>query len=64
VSAGTKPRKLLMRNCCNLVGMCIVVNARSGWKLLTFDVDLRELFSYFSAQSTPFQWLDLATSFS
>jgi len=31
-------RKLLHRNRCNLVGTCAVVNARSGRKLVTFDL--------------------------
>jgi len=44
VSVRTKSRKLLIRNWCNLVGVCPMVNARSGWKLVTFDL---ELFSYF-----------------
>jgi len=34
-SAHTKSRKLLIRNCCNLVGICPVVNARSVWTLVT-----------------------------
>jgi len=37
------------RSWCNLVVICAMVNARSGWKLVRFDLDiwLRELFSYF-----------------
>jgi len=33
-------RKLLIRNWCNLEGICRTVNARSDWKLATFDLDL------------------------
>jgi len=46
----TKSRKLLVGNWCNLVGICAMGNARSGWKLMTFDLDLWPwvLFSYFS----------------
>jgi len=49
LSVTTQSRKLQIRNWCNLVGMCPTVNARSGWKLVTFDLDLWpwELFSYF-----------------
>jgi len=55
VSVHTKSRKLLIRNWCNLVGICPMVSARSGWKLMTFDLDLWpwELFScYFSSGYT------------
>jgi len=50
VSFRTKSQKLLIGNWCNLVGMCPMVNARSGWKLVTFDRDIWpwELFAYFS----------------
>jgi len=63
-SVSTKSRKLLVRNRCHLVRICPIVNARSDWKLVTFDLDLWpwELFSYFSAQAIPFERLDLATS--
>jgi len=46
----TKSRKLLIENWCKLVRICPVVNARSGWKLVTFDLDLWswELVWYFS----------------
>jgi len=49
VSLRTKSRKLLIRNKCTLLGICPVVNARSDWKLGTFDLELWpwELFSYF-----------------
>jgi len=49
MSVCTKSRKLLLRNQCNLVGICLMGNARSTWKLTTFDLDLWpwELFSYF-----------------
>jgi len=49
VCLSTKSQKLLIRNRCNLVGICPMVNARSDWKLVTFDLDLwpRELFSYY-----------------
>jgi len=44
-----KSRILLVGNSWNLVGLCPMVNARSGWKLVTFDLGLWpwELFSYF-----------------
>jgi len=66
-----KSRKLQIRNRCNLVGICLMVNARSGWKLVTFDCDLWpwELFLDFSfamhISSTvgSFECLYLATSF-
>jgi len=38
-----------------------VVNARSGWKLMTFDFE--SYFRIFLIQAIPFEWLDLATSF-
>jgi len=60
-----KISKILIRNWCYLIRICPMVKARSGWKLVTFDLDLWpwELFSYFSAQAVPFEWLYLATSF-
>jgi len=33
-------KKLPISNQCNLVGICPTVNARSVWKLVTFDLDL------------------------
>jgi len=39
-----------------------MANARSGSKLVTFDIDL-ELFSYFLIHAIPFEMLYLATSF-
>jgi len=74
-SVHTKSRKLLIRNChwCNLVAICPILNARSGWKLMTFDLDLwgfdLELFSYFFIYHIylihlSFECLNLATSFS
>jgi len=44
LSVCRKSRKLVIRNWCNLVGICPMVNIRSGSKLVTFDL---ELFSYF-----------------
>jgi len=65
-SVRTKSRKLLLRNWCNLVRMCPMVNARRGSKLLTFDLDLWhwELFLYFLNSAIYLEGLDLATSFS
>jgi len=40
VSVRRKSRKLLVGNWCNLVGICLMVNARINWKLVTFDLDL------------------------
>jgi len=40
LSVRTISRKLLVGNRCNLVGICPMVNARSDWKLVTFDLDL------------------------
>jgi len=56
-----------MRNWCNLVGICPMWNAKSGWKFVTFDLDIWpwELFSYFFLiWAILFEWLYLATSFS
>jgi len=39
-----KSRKLLIRNCCNLVRIWTTVNTKSGWKLVTFDLDLVSCF--------------------
>jgi len=63
LSVRTKSRKLLIRNWCNLVEICPMVNARGGSKLVTFDFDLWswELFSYFLNSG---YILHLATSFS
>jgi len=41
-----KSRKLLVGNICNLVGICPMGNARSGYKLVTFDFE-----SYFRTLS-------------
>jgi len=51
-----KSRKLLLKNWCNLTGIWIIVNARSDWKLMTFDLDLWpwELFSYFFSSGYTF----------
>jgi len=49
-SVCTKSRKQLIRNLCNLVGICPMVT-------------LRAIFVFFSAQAIPLWWLDLATSF-
>jgi len=57
-----KSRKLLVGNQCNLVGICHIVNARSDWKLETFD--LGSYFCTFSIQAIYFEWLDPATSIS
>jgi len=50
VCESVRRKSLLIRNRCNLVGVCPIGNARSDWKFLTFDFDLWpwELFSYFS----------------
>jgi len=58
VSVCTKSRKLLIRNWCKLVGICPIVNSRSIWKLVTFDLDLESYFRIFPAHAIPF-----ATSF-
>jgi len=39
VSVCTKSRKLLIRNWCNLLGICPMVNARSDLKSVTFDLE-------------------------
>jgi len=53
------------RNQCKLVGICPMVSARSGWKLVTFDLDLWTCyFRIFLIQAIPFEWLYLATLFS
>jgi len=56
----TNSRKLLIRNWCNLVGICLMVNARSNWKLVTFDESYIRIFP---AQAILLEWLYLATSF-
>jgi len=58
VSVRTISRKLLIRNWCNLVGTCPTENARSGWKLVTFD--LESYFRTFSIKAIYFEWLDLS----
>jgi len=40
LSVHTKSRKLLVGDRCNFVGICVMVNAWSGWKLVIFDLDL------------------------
>jgi len=65
LSVCRKSRKLLVGNWCNMVGICSLVNARSAWKLITFDLDLWPWeFVFFEIQAIPFECLDLATSFS
>jgi len=39
-SVHRKSRKLFIWNWCNLVRICPTMNATSGWKLVTFDLDL------------------------
>jgi len=39
LSVRTKSRKLLVVNRSNFVGICPMVNARSGCKLVTFDLE-------------------------
>jgi len=46
-SVCTKSRQLPVGNWCNLVGICPTVNTRSGYKLVTFD--LERYFGIFSA---------------
>jgi len=55
-SVHTKSWKLLIRNWCNFVGTCPIVNARSDWKLVTFDLDLwpltlRAIFVFFTCHA-------------
>jgi len=57
-----KSQKLLGGNGCNLVGVCLMVNARSGLKLVTFDLD--SYFHFLLNHAMPFKWLYLATSLS
>jgi len=66
LSVRTKSRKLLVRNLCNLVRICPMVNAKSGWKLVTldFDLDLDSYFRIFLIQAILFEWLYLSASFS
>jgi len=41
-----------------------MVNATSGWKLVTFDLDLESYFQIFLALAMiPFEWLYLTTLF-
>jgi len=60
-SVRTKSRKLLVRNWCNLVAICPTVNARSIWKLVTFDVNLwpRKLLGYIVEVTRSFWHFDL-----
>jgi len=62
-----------VRSRCNLVVICLMVNARTGWKLLTFDLDLWpwELFAYLfslavlmSSSIKSFRCFNVATTFS
>jgi len=57
-----KVSKSTDRNWCSLVGICPMVNARSGWWLVTFD--LESYFCIFLIQGIYFEWLYLATLFS
>jgi len=67
-----KISKTIDQKLCNLVGICCSVNAGSGWKLVTFDLDLWPwdifIFSSFanhiSSTVISFKCLNLATSFS
>jgi len=61
LSVRTKSQKLLFGNCCNLVGICPMVNAGYRWKLVAFH--LQSYFGIFVIQAIPFLWLYLATSF-
>jgi len=65
LSVCTKSQKLLNRNWCSLVVICTMVNARSDWKLPTFNLDLWpwELFSYFFSNSSNNFWMPWASSF-
>jgi len=60
-------QKLLIGNLCNVVAIRPMRNARTSWKLVTFDLDLWpwELFLCFFSPGYSFwyEWLDLATSF-
>ena len=49
LSVRRKSKKLLVVNRCNLVGICLMGNPRSGWNFMTFDLDLWpwELLSHF-----------------
>jgi len=59
----TESQKLPIRNQCNLVGICLLVNTRRirSWYRLTLTSDLQ---SYFSIEAITFEWLNLASSFS
>jgi len=61
-------RKILIRNRCNLVGICFVVNAINDWKLEIFDRDLKSYFRIFYLPCIcylllSFECLNIATSF-
>jgi len=58
LSVCTKSPKLLIRNWCNLVGICPTVNARSGSKMVTFDLELESYFRTFSSQAIYSEWLN------
>jgi len=65
LSVRRKSQKLLIRNRCNLVGICAAVNARSDWKLVTFD--LESYFVYLPRTChllSSFECLNIGTSFS
>jgi len=67
VTVRTISQKLLIRNWCNLVWICPMVNAKSTWRLMTFDLDLWPwvIFSYFfPSQALSFEFFKLAASFS
>jgi len=63
-----KISKTTDQNWCNFVGICPIVNARSGWKLVTFDLDLESYFRIFylpynvSSTVRSFECLNPATS--
>jgi len=61
LSVNTKSRKLLIGNWCNLVRICPMVNARSDWKLVTFDLERHFVFL---VQAVIFEWLVVAALYS
>jgi len=52
----TKSRILLVGNRYNLVGICLMLNARSDWKLMTVELDS----IFVPTQAITFEWRDLA----
>jgi len=51
-----------LENCWSeIVAICLMVNARSAWKLVTFD--LESYFRSLSIQAVYCEWLDLAAPF-